>query len=199
VPQASYLDAGLNLIQPPDPGSDSSPRWRPWRRHQPAWSLADQPRALAIGDVVAGVQRGGIPPESAGIVAQERAVASADLIDAERMALLPYLQPPAKPPLIPAYLSGRFGPKPQLWSVTPAEPRMLEVGALIFLNSDQTDSRQAIGVIVAVEGEKTIALIGKPAPQRGEGATLRDNGRPVPIRLVEPQSGAAFGSDPGPT
>ncbi|HTM79223.1 MAG TPA: FAD-dependent oxidoreductase [Devosia sp.] len=196
--QASYLDAGLNLIQPPDPRPDNGPRWWPFRRREPSWSLAGQPRALAIGDVVAGVQLGGIPPESAGIVAQERAVASGDLIDAARLALLPDLRPPARPPLIPAYLSGRFGPEPQLWSVAPVEARTLEIGALLFLNSDQTDSRQAIGAIVAVEGDKTIALIGKPSPQTGEGATLRDNGRPVPIRLVERQSAPALSSEPSP-
>ncbi|MGV8953369.1 MAG: FAD-dependent oxidoreductase [Cypionkella sp.] len=197
----SYLDAGLNLIQPPVARARRR-GWWPFRRPAPSWSLADQPRALAIGDVAAGVQLGGIPADSAGIVAQERAVASGDLIDAARLALLPDLRPQAQPPREPAFLVGRLGAAPELWIVAPAEPRALEVGGLIFINSDQVDSRQAIGAVVAIEGKRTIALIGKPSPQPGEGLTLREQARAVAIRLVEPietgQSGAAFGSDPGP-
>ena len=198
----SYLDAGLNLIQPPDARPATKRGWWPFRRAQPAWSLADQPRALAIGDVAAGVQLGGIPADSAGIVAQERSVASGELIDAARLALLPDLRPPPKPPRVPGFLAGRFGPSPQLWTVLPAEQRALEIGALIFVNSDQTDSRQAIGAIVAIEGDETIALIGKPSPQPGEGLTLRDQGRAVAIRLVgpleAPRSAAAFSGEPSP-
>ena len=78
----------------------------------------------------------------------------------------------------------------------------MEIGALIFLNSDQADSRQAIGVVVAIEGDRTIALIGKLSPQPGEGLTLRDQGRAVAIRLVEPleapQSAPAFSREPSP-
>ena len=200
--QASYLDAGLNLIQPPSQRLDTKPRWRPFAPAEPAWSLTDQPRALAIGDVVAGVQLGSIPTASAGIVAQERAVASGDLVDAARLALLPDLRVPPPPERVPDFLVGRFGTDPQLWIVAPVEPRTLEIGALIFLNSDQTDSRLAIGAVVAIEPEKTIALIGKPSPQPGEGVTLRDHGRSVAIRLVElvarPPSDPAFGGGTGP-
>jgi len=183
--QIAYLDAGLNLIQPPDPTVKAKRGWWPFRRSEPSWSLADQPRALGIADVAAGVQLGGIPPESAGIVAQERTVASGDLVDAARLALLPDLHPIAAP-RVPAYLAGRFGPNPQIWIVAPAEPRSLEVGGLIFVNSDQTDSRDAIGAIVAREAGNAIALIGKASPQAGEGLTLRDQGRPLAIRLVQP-------------
>ncbi|WP_375449531.1 FAD-dependent oxidoreductase [uncultured Devosia sp.] len=200
--QPSYLDGGLNLIQPPDPRPPSGPAWWPFRRPQRSWSLADQPRALGIGDVVAGMQLGGIPAESVSIVAQERAVASGDLIDAARLALLPDLSPQAPAPYVPDYLVGRFGLSAHLWIVAPSEPRTLPVGALIFLNSDQDDPRQAIGAVVALEGDKTIALIGKPSPQPGEGMTVLDQGRPVAVRLVEPvdppASIAALGSEASP-
>jgi sarcosine oxidase subunit alpha len=194
--QASYLDAGLNLIQPPDPRPPSKHRWWPFRRTEPSWSLADQPRSLGIVDVAAGVQLGGIPVESAGIVAQERTVASGELIDAARLALLPDLRPAPPAPRVPAYLVGRFGPEPQVWIVAPVEPRILPTAALIFVNSDQTDSRQAIGAVVGHEGDRAIVLIGKASPQAGEGMTLRDQGRAIAIRLVEPvaapRSSAAF-------
>ncbi len=196
--QASYLDAGLNLIQPPDPDLKDKYRWWPLRKSAPSWSLTDQPRPLGIGDVAAGVQLGVIPAESAGIVAEERAVASGDLIDAARLALLPDLRPAPPAPRIPAFLIGRFGAEPQMWIVAPDEARMLDMGALIFLNSDQTDPRQAIGAIIGSEGEKIIALVGKASPQPGDGLILRDQGRAVAIRLVEPFSAAAFGSVPGP-
>jgi sarcosine oxidase subunit alpha len=199
---ASYLDAGLNLIQPPDPRPQVTNGWWPFRRPEPSWSLADEPRPLGIVDVAAGVQLGGIPAESAGIVAQERAVASGDLIDAARLALLPDLRPALPPPHMPAYLAGRFGADQQLWIVAPAEARSLDVGSLIFVNSDQTDSRQAIGAVVSHAGDRVIALIGKASPQVGEGLTLRDQGRFIPIRLVEPlampQSGATLSGVPSP-
>jgi sarcosine oxidase subunit alpha len=202
VQQIAYLDGGLNLIQPPDTRPSTKRGWWPFRRPEPSWSLADQPRSLGIADVAAGVQLGGIPPESAGIVAQERTVASGELIDAARLALLPDLHPAPPAPRIPAYLAGRFGPNPQLWIVTPAEPRGLDIGALIFVNSDQTDPREAVGALVAHDGENALALIGKSSPQAGEGLTLRDQGRAVAIRLVEPvavpQSGAAFSGVPSP-
>lgn len=200
--QASYLDAGLNLIQPPDPRPSNKHSWWPFRRPEPSWSLADQPRSLGIVDVAAGVQLGGIPVESAGIVAQERTVASGDLIDAARLALLPDLRPAPPAPRLPAYLVGRFGPDQQMWVVAPAETRVLPTGALIFVNSDQTDSRQAIGAVIGHEGDSAIALIGKASPQAGEGLTLRDQGRSIAIRLVQPvvapQSGAAFSGVPSP-
>ncbi|MDB5538052.1 MAG: FAD-dependent oxidoreductase, partial [Devosia sp.] len=128
--QTSYLDAGLNLIQPPDPRPSTKRSWWPFRRSEPTWSLADQPRSLGIVDVAAGVQLGGIPVESAGIVAQERTVASGDLIDAARLALLPDLRPAPPAQRVPAYLVGRFGSDPRVWLVAPAEPRILPVGAL---------------------------------------------------------------------
>ncbi|MET3896716.1 sarcosine oxidase subunit alpha [Devosia sp. UYZn731] len=200
--QVSYLDAGLNLIQPPDPRPSTKRSWWPFRRSEPTWSLADQPRSLGIVDVAAGVQLGGIPVESAGIVAQERTVASGDLIDAARLALLPDLRPAPPASRVPAYLVGRFGSEPRVWIVAAAEPRILPVGALIFVNSDQTDSRHAIGAVVGHEGDGAIALIGKASPQAGEGLTLRDQGRSVAIRLIEPVttplSGAAFSSVPSP-
>jgi sarcosine oxidase, subunit alpha len=102
---------------------------------------------------------------------------------------------------MPAYLIGRFGPDPHIWIVAPAEPRSLDIGALIFVNSEQTDSREAVGAIVGHEGDRAIALIGKPSPEAGQGLTLRDQGRPVAIRLVEPidkpQLSPSFGSVPG--
>lgn len=189
VSQASYLDGGLNLIQPPDPAPETGPRWWPLRKRTPAWSLTAQPQALAIADVAAGVQLGAIPVPSAGIVAQERAVASGALLDAAQPESFLPQHPPMPALLVPNYLVGRFGSEPQLWVVTPTEPRILEIGALLFLNSDQSDSRQAIGAIVSSGQAKTIALIGKPSPSQGESLTLRDTGRSVPIKLIAPFDG----------
>lgn len=191
VVEAAYLDDGLNLIQPPDHRPDSRPRWWPFRAVRPTWSLADQPHALGIGDVAAGVQLGGIPADSAGIVAQERTVASGNLIDSAR--LVPKVETVNNPWTVPAYLTGRFGANAQLWIVTPTEPRALDVGALIFLNSDQTDPRQAIGAVIRIDATGAIALIGKPSPQPGDGVILRDQDRAFAIRLIKPVSAPPFG------
>lgn len=178
-----YLDSGLSCIAIP---VDSRPRWRrrlPLAPPVPAWSLADQKHSLAIGDVAAGVQLGAIPADSAGIVARERSAVRGELPE------LP--PPPPEPvlPLVPDYLAGRFGSQPVLWTIAAAEPRALELGGLLFVNSDQQKPHQAIGAVVRADAKSAIALIGKLNIQPGEGATLREQGRPVAVRLVAPYSG----------
>jgi len=180
---AGYLDASPSCIAIP---VDSRPRWRrrlPFAPPIPAWSLAEQKQALVIGDVAAAVQLRAIPAESAGIVAQERSAIRGEL------ATLRAPSPEPSPPLVPDYLIGRFGPHPALWTITATEPRALEVGGLLFVNSDQNKPQQAIGAVVRADAKSAIALIGKLNIQPGEGATLREQGRPVAVRLVAPYPG----------
>ncbi|KKB86624.1 hypothetical protein VW29_01265 [Devosia limi DSM 17137] len=177
-----YLDGGLSCIAMP---VDTRPGWRrllPFASPLPTWSLAEQKHALAIGDVAAGVQLQAIPAESAGIVAQERSAIHGAL------ETVPPRAPEPDLPLVPNYLIGRFGPHPVLWTITAAEPRALEVGGLLFVNSDQSKPHQAIGAVVRADANSAIALIGKPTIVPGEGATLREQGRPVAVRLVAPYS-----------
>lgn len=177
----AYLDAGTSLVARP---AEPKRRFLSYRRPAP-WSLASHPMAFEIDDVAAAVQLGLLPATGAGTVAQERSMLHAGLISSHRSP-----RPEATtPPLCPDFLVGRFGPDATLWTVIPAEPRLLEVGAPIFVNSDQTDPRDAVGVVLKAAPDKAIALIGKQNASPGEGATLREQGRPVAIRLGEPYRG----------
>lgn len=182
-----YLDDGTSLTVRPERRRPTMLQ-RLLRAREHAWRLAEQPRALSIADVAAGVQLGAIPAASAGLVARERAAGSADLIDSARQANEAPEPGPAPGSLVPAYLRGRFGGRAALWQIEAVEQRRLETGSLIFINSDQTDPRHAMGVVLRpLDGTgSALALVGKLGAAPGDGATLRDQTRPVPIRLVRP-------------
>jgi sarcosine oxidase subunit alpha len=180
-----YLDDGASLTIRPEPSTPGLLARLHLRRRDDTWRLAEQPRALSIADVAAGVQLGAIPVASAGLVARERAAGSADLIDSARQANVAEVETEPTPVIAP-YLSGRFGANAAIWQITAVEQRRLDTGSLIFVNSDQSDPRYAMGVVLRPLDAtgSALALIGKIGATPGEGATLRDQNRPVPIRLV---------------
>lgn len=182
-----YLDDGTSLTVRPERRRPGLLARLHLARRGEAWRLAEQPRALSIADVAAGVQLGAIPVASAGLVARERAAGSADLIDSARQTNV--VEAAAQTgPLVPPYLRGRFGDNAAIWEIAAVEQRRLDTGSLIFVNSDQTDPRNAMGVVLRPldSGGSALALIGKIGASPGEGATLRDQNRPVPVRLVRP-------------
>ncbi len=185
----TYLDGGASLAARPqafEPGVLA--RLRPSRRAK-ALRLADQPRALGIADVAAGVDLEAIPPASAGDVARERALGAGKAFEPVDTH---HSSEQAPPHLVPDYLANRYGPNTTVWLVHSLERRRLETGSLIFVNSDQANPAYAIGVVLGpLPGERgsAWALIGKIGATPGEGATLRDQNRPVPIRLVRPHDG----------
>jgi sarcosine oxidase subunit alpha len=182
----TYLSSDSSLVSLP------MRRRQFWRRSKPiAWTLSDESRRLSFNDIVAGISLGVLPPDAAGAVAAERT--------SGHMTLEVYPRQPiaaadaARLPETPDYLAGRFGPAPVRWIVSCGEDRRLDPGCLVYVNSDQANPRYAIGVIIApgsTPGE-AIALIGKINAQPGEGATVRDLGRPIPIRLSRREHAAA--------
>ncbi|KKB08447.1 hypothetical protein VE25_18690 [Devosia geojensis] len=196
----AYLDGGASLAARPqasEPGLLA--RLRPSRRPK-TLRLADQPRVLGIADVAAGVDLEAIPPAIAGDVARERALGAGEAFEPADIVHSPEEAPPH---LVPDYLANRYGPNTTVWLVQSLERRRLETGSLIFINSDQANPAYAIGVVLGpLPGERgsAWALIGKIGATPGEGATLRDQNRPVPIRLVRPHDGvfepAEAGSPP---
>ena len=68
-----------------------------------------QTGTLSLGDVAAFVQLGAVPLGDAGVIAEERCLAGGDIVDTG------WRVPPAPATLerVPAYLQGRYGPKPQ--------------------------------------------------------------------------------------
>ncbi|MHA6691540.1 FAD-dependent oxidoreductase [Devosia sp. A449] len=175
--QPVFLDAGRRYIERPRSIVSRRPAWLPFAPKPAGWSLADTPQPLDIADIAAGVQLGAIPAASAGIVAQERVamvVITGD--DAE-----PRCGPAIPLPLPPSFLTGRHA-EAQLFVIAPDEARLLEVGALIYANADETDPLSAIGVVVRIIGDKTIALVRGSA---GQHASLREPGRAIAIKLIE--------------
>lgn len=174
---AAYLDSGWRHIERPRRVASRWPAWLPFAPKPPGWSLAATPRPLDIAEVAAGVQLGAIPKASAGIVAQERVAMV--VIDSGEDAR-PAAPAPALP-LPPPYLAGRYAGA-KLWLVVPDEARILDVGALIYANADQTDPLAAIGVVVRIVDGQAIALV---SGSQGRVASAREAGRAIGIRLVE--------------
>ena len=83
-------------------------------------------------------------------------------------------------PLVPPYLAGRYHGA-RLFVVAPIEQRMLNVGALIQADPDETDPLKAIGVVVRLMDGAAIALV---AGIEGQKASVREQDRAVAIRLV---------------
>ena len=180
--QPVYLDAGRRYIERPRSVASRWPDWLGFLSRPAGWSLADTPQPLDIADIAAGVQLGAIPPASAGIVAQERV----------GMVLLADDAPEARPDsapleLPPDFLLGRYADA-GLFRIAPVETRQLDVGALIYDNPDETDPLKAIGVVVRVSGEETIALVSGIA---GQSASLREPDRAVAVTLVAPYGAEA--------
>jgi sarcosine oxidase subunit alpha len=169
----TMLDGGLRLVERPNTATKA----RSWRKKPRLWSLADTPQPLDITAIAAGVQLGAIPADSAGIVAEERV----GMVVLGTSAATP--SKPVTPPLVPAFLAGRFGEDAELWLVAPVEARMLEAGSLIHRSSSDNNPQHAVGVILRTTDKGAIALIAK---QQKQTLSLRDHGRAIAIRQVAP-------------
>jgi sarcosine oxidase subunit alpha len=129
------------------------------------------------------VQFGAIPTASAGQVAAERGIAGADIVDTGWR--VPATTAATE---LPAYLTGRFGPKPQLCVITSADARYFERGCLVFLSSATVDPTQAVGAIVGPapsRGVGGLALIEREASKGETRLFVRDAGGAVPIERIE--------------
>ncbi|SMQ61150.1 sarcosine oxidase subunit alpha [Devosia lucknowensis] len=170
----SYLDGGDSLLlRPAPPRRRMSLPFRP-RRQAGVFALSEAAHPLAVCDVAAGVDLGLIPPEAAGIVAQER-VALVPLSSAEE-AVAPEL-PDTRPDTdVPNYLRGRFGPDARLVRLRPGEPRSFDPGALVYRSSDLGTPTDAVGVVLRETPEGTVALISAAASAIALPVTVRDKG-----------------------
>lgn len=179
----AYLDDSPSLLRRPLP--PVQPRL-PFLRRRTAngvTTLADSSLALTIGEVTAGVALGLIPPESAGVVAQER------------VALVPLAVPHAAPDdaeeappdlrYIPPYLVHRFGPDARLMRVLPDDGRTLETGALLQRGSDSATPLDAVGVVLRPlpDAAGSVALVHPEWAGPGVVVTVMDERRPVRARI----------------
>jgi sarcosine oxidase subunit alpha len=174
----AFLDSGLSYIERPQQKRSRWPGWLPFGARQASWSLADMPHSLAIADIVAGTQLGAIPPQSAGVVAQER-VASIPIGSRDSLIEKAAAQPPAG---IPAYLGGRFGEESSVCRITASDHRRLEMGALIYADADEKDPLKAIGAVMRVDKGETLALFAATARTRNS-AFVREGSTPIAVSV----------------
>ncbi|MDB5540984.1 MAG: hypothetical protein JWQ89_2711 [Devosia sp.] len=178
----TYLDRGPSLL---------TRRSAAASRHGVS-GLAARPVQLGLGDIAAAVDIGAMVPRDAGSVAAERCALSGEITDTGwRVPRAPALVEEVPTP--PAWLTGRFGEKPQLWSLAAADARIFEPGCLVFENSETSDPLKAIGVTYAAPREGAnggIAMLGRVP----DGAELyvRDAGTAVAARLTEQLKGATM-------
>ncbi|MBO9588294.1 FAD-dependent oxidoreductase [Devosia sp.] len=177
APAPTYLDADNTLMLRPAP-----PPRRRWThifrgsQNGPVRVLSEAPQPLSIGAICAGVSIGLIPPDSAGVVAQER-VALVPLTGAP-----PPQQPAAEEASgIPSYLADRFGHDAIVAMLRHDPSRQLGSGALIFEGEDTLDPRRAVGVVLRTRNGKTEALVAASV----RNVVVRDLGQAIPAE-VEP-------------
>lgn len=177
----TYLDAGSSLLTRPTPAPR---RWRDAFRptkipELPALSEASQP--LTLGTIAAGVTLGLIPPQSAGVVAQER-VALIPLTH-EALSESPAPALPATDDDIPDFLQDRFGPDARVETILPQDDRRLDPGALIFTDADVLEPLSAVGVVLRTTPKGIRALLDIDAIHGGRTLFVHDHGQWVPIGL----------------
>jgi sarcosine oxidase subunit alpha len=191
VAPPAFLDAGQSYTERPEQKRSRWPGWVPFVGRGPAWSLADTPQPLAIADIAAGAQLGAIPPDSAGIVAQERVALIAIHTG---LTAPPEPEPPRPDNAVPPYLAGRFGNSIR-YSLAPLEKRRLEVGALIYADADEKNPFRAIGVVIRVVDNQATALMNADAAN-AKSAFVREDNRAIAVRVSAPQSAQADLSPP---
>jgi sarcosine oxidase subunit alpha len=174
---ATYLDRGQSLI---------TRRAAAASKHGVS-GLATRAVQLGLGDIAAAVDIGAMAARDAGSVAAERCALSGEISDTGwRVPNRPASEEEVPTP--PAYLTGRFGDKPQIWALTAADARSFEAGCLIFENSGQHDPLKAIGITYAPHrpgANGGIALMGKVPEATETELYVRDAGTAVAARLVE--------------
>lgn len=165
----AYLDRGISLVT----------------RRSAAPELAHHPVALSLGDIAAAVQIGAMAPRDAGHVAAERGGISGDITGGQWRA--PVATAADVPP-VPAYLTGRFGPKPQLCVVTAFDPRHFEPGCLVFERSEVLDPLKAIGVVYAPApggAPGGLAVLGTLPASPESALFVRDSSGAVASKITE--------------
>ncbi len=175
---SSFLDGGRSWIERPTPAAARRHDWIKGAS-APDWSLADGPHALGAPDVAAGVQLREIDPAHAGRVAQQR-VPMVTIATAADRAPTAHVSAP----LVPEFLTDRYGSDAGLWLIKPHDARWLEAGALIQPNSDVSDPAAAVGVVLRHNKDGCIALLRAGFAQAGQTAAVCEPGRATPVRVL---------------
>lgn len=87
---------------------------------------------------------------------------------------------------IPLYLEARFGPDQEQWTLIPGEPRRFDPGCLVFANTDHRSPLDAVGVVLAGQGDEIRALLGHLGMSSGDIVYIRDGLTTLAARLGRP-------------
>lgn len=190
---AAYLDAGRSLAVHAPAARLAATSWRKRRA-----LLSGPSGALEVGDVVAGVLAGMIPPEDAGAVAEERCTFGGSL----PIAVTPFPAKTGAPaPGVPDYLAGRFGGSPARWTIAAEDSRTFAEGSLLYPNSDAGRPDSAIGVVIRplADGAGQAEVLLGPGRSAGDWIFVREATNAVAVRLVSRLDGiGAAPADPQP-
>ncbi|WP_338607354.1 FAD-dependent oxidoreductase [Pelagibacterium nitratireducens] len=170
------------FIAPGASGALSAPAARGWARLAgPQQNHASAALAGPLG-----------PLEVVGeIVAQRLDPALAPTLCAERCILPRTLHRSADnapfsahvPEGIPLFLEHRFGADQVQWLVIVGQPRHFDPGCLVFANTDHRSPLEAIGVVLADEGDRLRVLLANMAMTPGATVYIRDGLTVLAARL----------------
>lgn len=173
---AAFLDGGITFTTRPTPRKEGG-------------TSAGELHGLSVGDVAASVEVGLVPAADAGIIAAERCLGGGEIADSGWRVTVASAD--NTPPTVPPYLTGRFGPKPQLAIVAADDGRNFDAGCLLYPSSDLSDPMRAVGAAIgrAPGGNGSVVVASRNAIAEGAALFLRDTSGPVPVRLVEKLKG----------
>lgn len=164
------------------------------RRPLPVPDLATEalthPTPLGLDAIAALLDLGQIDPGHGTELARERIGIALTLTPAEPKAVkLPKAAEPAFAPEnpLPAYLAGRFGPRPLICRLGSPEARRFEVGQLIHREAVLGEPETAIGVVIAgasATEQGGWALIGAPPEGSEVLVFVRDGATPQAARVL---------------
>ena len=84
---------------------------------------------------------------------------------------------------IPLFLEHRFGADQVQWLVIVGQPRHFDPGCLVFANTDHRSPLEAIGVVLADEGDRLRVLLANMAMTPGATVYIRDGLTVLAARL----------------
>lgn len=142
-----------------------------------------EPFALGLGDVGAKVIVGDIAPEDAQAIAEERCVVPVR-IAARAPAPVGAQSPDER---VAPYLASRFGSGQTTAGIVATDRRRLDQGALVFRDTDTTDPRAAVGVVLGPSrtGDAHRALVAGDLAQAGTRVVVRTSGGAVSAETAE--------------
>lgn len=135
-------------------------------------------RSADLADVAGLIVSGQLPLEQAEAFAQQWCIVPRAFTPGE-------LPTSAAQPeeTLPDYLVGRFGLGQAKWRISLNAPRAFDPGCLIFINTDETHPRAAIGVILNTHEHEGVALMARTEFGDGDTVYIRDGASCAPARL----------------